>query len=290
MPRGDIIAQIKGMNKMAENYSAEALKGLSMLMSAGPDNADDIAETIDFLTYSGIDARNMYDQEEDMYCIYVKDAQVSKATRLIDAFLEEKYREAEPEDSETDSAEDIADTSAYEYSYVDYNDEEEDSEGSTGAFVASEVKYKDNSSSAYAFFIVALFVIVMLVCSSAGVIPLSITISTQPVMFVALILLAILFVAIGIYSLLKAEAYKQAMVQEKELDRTALDWFAATYTADQLDRSINAQYPDSTSEEELCLRRMELIKDYLLREYSDLEENHAEALSENIYTEMYEKG
>lgn len=226
------------------------------------DEAERISRINEFLTYSGIDAESTFDEESDIFQLAVPDSQYEKASALLKIFLDQ-----EPDDNENESESDNT------VSHV---------------FVGSEEKYKDHSSSAFSFLIVGILVILMLILSAVDILPLPLTWSEQPIMFLALCVISAICLIIGAASFKKANAYKIQINEENTLESSIIKWFTETYTGEQLDHTIEAAEGSIPKEEILCLKRFDLIHDYLLREYSSLEENHADSLSETIYQKLYE--
>ena len=115
--------------------------------------AEDLSEILDYLKYSEIDAESTCDEESGICSLTVPADQYEKASALLNIYQEEeseKQKDAAPSDTRT--------------------------------FVGSEEKYRDNASSAWSFLAVGLLVAVLLVLCSAGILPLPLTWSEQPMM------------------------------------------------------------------------------------------------------------
>lgn len=234
-------------------------EAMSILIS---DESERISRILEFLTYSGIDAKSVFDEESDIFQLAVPDSQYSKAASLLKIYMEQEPEEELPE--------------------------EEPAEQGIRTFVGSEEKYKENSSSAMSFLVVGALVIIVLVLASLDVLPLPITWGEQPIMFLVLCCISVAFLIIGVVSLKKANVYKAKMNEETTMETDIIKWFVDTYTGAQLDHTIEAEEGSIPKEEILCLKRLALIRDYLLREYPSLEENHADSLGETIYQKLYE--
>lgn len=226
--------------------------------------SEQISRISEFLTYSGIEAKNTFNEEADIFQLSVPDSQYEKASALLNIYLEQEN--------------DIASEDT----------EEKRSAPVSHAFIGSEQKYKDNSSSAFAFLSVGILVILVLVLSALNTLPFPLTWKEQPVMFLALCIVSAVFLIIGALSFKKAGTYKIQMDEENTLENCVVKWFTGTYTGAQLDQTIEAEEGSLPKAEILCLKRFELIHNYLMREYPSLEENHADSLSEIIYQKLYE--
>ena len=221
--------------------------------------AEDLSEILDYLKYSEIDAESTCDEESGICSLTVPADQYEKASALLNIYQEEeseKQEDAAPSDTRT--------------------------------FVGSEEKYRDNASSAWSFLAVGLLVAVLLGLCSAGILPLPLTWSEQPMMFLVLCVLAVVFVAVGIYSYQKAEQYKKQMKEEISLESEITCWFLDNYSEESIDREIESEEGTLPQEEILCLKRMEAIRSHLKAQYPDLEDGHADSLSETLYQDLYE--
>ncbi len=226
------------------------------------DESERIARILEFLTYSGVDAVKNYDKEADIYQLSVPKSQYDRAVSLLRIYMEQ-----EPdEESEIDIEEEPA----------------------SRPFIGSEEKYKDNYSSAFSFLTVGGLVILLLILCGFHVLPLPLTWDSQPIMVLALSAISVIFLVIGAVSLKKAGTYKEQIGTEEAMKSGILKWFYDTYTGEQIDRTIEANEGGIPRDEVLCLKRLALIHDYLLREYPSLEESRADSLGETIYQKLYE--
>lgn len=227
------------------------------------DESEQISRILEFLTYSGIDAESSYNGETDLFVLKVPGQQYRQASALLKIYMEQ-----EPDTPDKDH---------------------EEAAVPVHTFVGSDDKYKDNASSAFAFLTVGALILLVLILCSCNVLALPLTFAKQPFMFLTLLFLAFAFLVIGILSLKKADTYKEKMKTEKALEADMIKWFLATYRKEQLDHIIEAGEGTLPRAEILCLKRLELIRSYLLREYPALEENHADAVSETIYQKIFEE-
>ena len=219
-----------------------------------------ISRILEFLTYSGVDAVKKYDEESDLYQIFIPEDQYDRASALLAIFMEQEPSE----------------------------EEEAEADEPVRSFVGNGERYQENSSSAFSFLTVGLLVAALLLLCTFHVIPIPLTWDSQPVMYAALWIITAAFLIIGIFSLWKARDYRQKMHEDAEFEAGVLKWFLDTYDGDQIDHTIEANEGEIPQEEILCLKRLDLIRGYLMREYPSLDESYADRLSENLYQTLYE--
>ena len=164
-----------------------------------------ISRILEFLTYSGVDAVKKYDEESDLYQIFIPEDQYDRASALLAIFMEQEPSE----------------------------EEEEETDEPVRSFVGNGERYQENSSSAFSFLTVGLLVAALLLLCTFHVIPIPLTWDSQPVMYAALWIITAAFLIIGIFSLWKARDYRQKMHEDAEFEAGVLKWFLDTYDGDQ---------------------------------------------------------
>ena len=78
------------------------------------------------------------------------------------------------------------------------------------------------------------------------------------------------------------------MEDDAKFEEDVLKWFHDTYDGRLIDHTVEANEGEIPQEEILCLKRLELIRGYLMREYPSMEEGYADQLSEKLYQSLYE--
>ena len=84
-----------------------------------------------------------------------------------------------------------------------------------------------------------------------------------------------------------AAALKTEAVDEEKETKEIVEWFVKTYSAKDLDKQILSEEP-GLSEEEMSLRRFELIQDYLITGRDLPDQSYVDALCDMIYSRLYE--
>ena len=139
------------------------------------DESGQISRILEFLTYSGIDAESSYSGEDGLFVLKVPERQYRQASALLKIYMEQ-----EPDAPDKGHEETAA---------------------SSHTFVGSDEKYKDNTSSAFAFLAVGALLLLVLILCSCDILALPLTFASQPFMFLALFFLAFAFLIIGVLSL-----------------------------------------------------------------------------------------
>lgn len=183
----------------------------------------------------------------------------------------------------------------YSAAIEDYTDPAADStpaadlQEHTGIYVSSRDKYEDLSSSASSLLIIGLVLAVLLVIDLSRIIRLPMTHSSRLLTDSVLGLLAVACL-MGSHSTCKrANEIKAMIASEQKQRRQIIGWCTSTYPAPQIDKMIDAAEPGlPDSMEILSLKRMDMIRSYLIREYHIADELYLEDLCEEIYQKIFE--
>ena len=156
------------------------------------------------------------------------------------------------------------------------------------AYVNKEQRYEDMSSSATAFFIIGGALAVASVLILAGVINLPMYGIMKYIFQGMMIVMAIGSLAIAFSSRKSANVLKTEAVDEEKETEEIVEWFVNTYSGKVLDKQILAEEKD-LSEEEMSLRRFDLIQDYLITGRDLPDQSYVDALCDMIYNRIYEE-
>lgn len=159
----------------------------------------------------------------------------------------------------------------------------------SGIYVSNKDKYEDLSSSGFSLLIIGLILAVILAVDLSRIFKLPMGSSSR--IFTDSVLGILTFAClIGSHSTFKKANQVKAMIaSEQRQRRQIVNWCAFTYSADQIDKMIDAAettLPDSM--EVLCLKRMDMIRSYLIREYHIDDEPYLEDLCEEIFQKIFE--
>lgn len=156
-------------------------------------------------------------------------------------------------------------------------------------YVSNKDKYENLSSSGSSLLIVGAFFAVVFVIDLSRIVKLPITDNSR--VLTDTVLGVIAFACLwGAHSTYKKANLAKAMVAAEQRQRQQIiNWCVSTYSALQIDKMIEAaeaSLPDSM--EILSLKRMDMIKSYLIREYHIDDEPYLEDLSEDIFQKIFE--
>lgn len=156
------------------------------------------------------------------------------------------------------------------------------------AYVNKEQKYEDMSSSATAFFIIGGALIAASVLILTGIINLPMYGIMKYIFQGMLIVMAAGSLAIAFSSRKSAKVLKTEAVDEEKETQEIVQWFVDSYSAKTLDKQIQAE-ESGLSEEEMSLRRFDLIQDYLITNRDLPDQSYVDALCDMIYSRLYEE-
>lgn len=154
------------------------------------------------------------------------------------------------------------------------------------AYVDKKQQYEDVSSSASAFFIIGGVLAAASILTLTGILPLPMYGIMKYIFQGMMIVMAIGSLAVAFSSKKSAAVLKAEAVDEKKETEEIVEWFVNTYSADGLDSQITAEEPDLT-EEEMSLRRFDLIQDYLVTGRDLPDQSYVDALCDMIYDRIY---
>ncbi len=155
------------------------------------------------------------------------------------------------------------------------------------AYVNKGQKYEDVNSSASAFFLVGGVLAAGAVLCWSGVITLPMAAVSRYIFQGVLTAMAVGSLVVGVSSRKSAALLKvQAADEEKETEEL-VQWFVNTYAAEDLDRQILSEEA-GLSDEEMSLKRFELIQDHLVTSRDLPDQSYVDALCDMIYAKLYD--
>lgn len=214
-----------------------------------------------FLIYSGIPATTLPDEEDEtLLQVFVPEPQTDEGKKLVQVFLANEPTEEEniPLDAKP-----------------------------ARIYKKNSERYQDLHSSAFAFLTVGAFVLLVMLLSLAGILKLPFYGSSRILIHTVMIAVGIIFMIIGVISRKNAEIVKGTIKEEENRTAEILDWFLSTYAPAQIDESINAS-EEITTDEIRSLKRMDIIRDYLVRQYQITDDAYLDLLCEELYQKLYE--
>ncbi|MEG1902383.1 MAG: hypothetical protein RR225_08365 [Clostridium sp.] len=155
------------------------------------------------------------------------------------------------------------------------------------AYISKRQHYEDIRSSISAFFMIGgIFLIFSALCWM-GLIKLPL--APGPLMMFQIVLSAMGIGCLIVALVSKKSANQLIKAAEVEDARTKelITWFTNHYTAGQLDEVLLKE-DSSLEDNDLYLKRFELIQDYLVTEYDLPDQNYVDFLCEDIYGKLFE--
>lgn len=260
---------------LVDDADAKAASALVSLIAAEAPLAERIVE---FLSYSGVEVQMRFDQEADLFDLTVPEEQYEESIRLMKVLLANEAlhsMEAEAQRAQRFPAEPFK------------------------VHVRASDQYSDVASSAFSFLLVGAAVTTAMLLIATGVIHPPLYGQARFLTYTVLTVLGLVFLAVGVTSARKARQIKAAIREEDQFNASVYQWFLSTYTGAQIDQSADAQMDQDVamnpekqftiiSDEIRCLKRMDVIREYLKREYQHLDDGYVEYLCEELYQKIYE--
>ena len=238
--------------------------GRTAVTQGTQETADRITQ---FLTYSGVDATISFDEERSVYIVSVPQEQADLAEKLIKNF--EEIKQAPEREAESAPPESFLSRSP--------------------VFVRAEERFKNTTNSAYTFLTAGSFVFLLALIRCVMVF-----LKYRQDSAEACLLdlgMGTVFMSFGVYTLHKANEIRDKIKEENVFLTEAIEWFVSTYSAMQLDETIQAAADENTwlPFEECYFLRRSLIHCYILREYDKIDPSCADYLTDEIYVSIFEK-
>ena len=250
---------------------------VSLIDAEGP-----LAERIvEFLTYSGLDVRMHFDQDADLFSLTIPENQYMEGIRLMKVLLaNEALRTLEEEKKRAERSSPEEDVPVR-------------------VFVRAADKYTDVRSSAAAFLFTGAAMIAAAALTAFDVIHPPLKGSTRFLSLAVASGIGLAFLYIGLLSWRKARKLKLQIREENQFIESIYQWFLSTYTGPQIDLAADALMDQDVamnpekrftilSEEIRCLKRMDVIREFLKREYQQLDDSCIEYLCEELYQKIFE--
>ena len=157
--------------------------------------------------------------------------------------------------------------------------------GSSSRYVNISDKYEDAKSTAGALTVFGVLGLTVMGLSISGVLDKVVKLPFDPkenmLNCITMAGMFIVFTVIGIRYIFKAKEYEGMIGKEKSDYDKITEWLKTSVQKDIV--------PIEGSEEELYFKRSEVIKDKLMREFEDVDENLIEKLIDDNYDEIFSK-
>ena len=250
--------------------------------------AGKLQELVRFLMANQIRSVRLEDTENpEEKQVTVEEAELARAGRYRNVFLQEWAREHPEEWKETVGTEEIP-----EGTETEDGQEENESRSAQGNLSRSGV-YEDASqkaesfrSGAWVLILVGAAGLVLLALILAGILPLRLTGLSGALSGLVMGALFLVFFISGLSSLKTSRRLEEKAREESDLRRELLRWCRENLSAETVDESIR-DLP--ASEEERYFKRTERIGGLIAQNFLNLEEGWLEGLVDEIYTELFDE-
>lgn len=151
-------------------------------------------------------------------------------------------------------------------------------------YVDAKSRYQEYKSSGIMFLVFAALFLVFGILNIAGVIKIMASTPSLVIVFGA----AVAFTYIGITSLMKISSLKEEASEEENTTEDILDYLKDQFPKEELEKITkdNNNTGEELSGEELYFERIAEMKNYVMSEYPDKDENYLDALIEEYYNSL----
>lgn len=265
-----------------------------------------------FFEYSALDCELSYDEQNELYVISIPPKYEKEATKLYEAFY---YVEADMARSKKSMAKEISDESDdtddnnedssvlnEEYEENQYMESEEDSfeeedeyakevpsddissydaKDNGSVYVMKADQYKDLSGSVWIFLIFGVAGLIFVVLNIAGVL----TIFNGWISNTVMGALFLLFIYIALSTNQKAKKIQSEIDAENKLTEKINNWLKLNVT----ERFLDSIGDDSISEELNYIKKIDTIKEMLLKEFGSQNLAYLDRLIDEFYNSTFDK-
>ncbi len=236
-----------------------------------------------FLAYNGIEnVAIIFEESKQVHVLLVNEEEKEKALKIAKVYMDERVKEEQQRRA--------MENAGIEVPTQEAEQEEEESDRvfvPGGSYLNSAQKAEDNRSSAWTLLLVGGIGMVIMVLGMLDLLPFKVG---NPYMFYGVMsAVFILFIVMGFVSMKNAKFFAKNAESENTLKNTLLEWCKENLKADQIDSKI--QYAGEIGEEELYLRRYEIIKFMINHQFMNLDQGLVERLiDDDVYDMVFSDG
>ncbi len=169
----------------------------------------------------------------------------------------------------------------------DLGDEGAEPKTAEPAYVPKRVRYEDNKSSAYTFFLVGGVGAVLVILHIAGVFDFNLTPTSKLLTNTVMGALFVIFIIVGIVSAKNSVRYKREALAEEALTENIKSFIHELYTTDGIDNACGVT--DTSEAYEKWDLRYHFLEKQIAGEYPELAADYLEYITDMIYNELYEE-
>lgn len=158
----------------------------------------------------------------------------------------------------------------------------------SSVYVKKSERYQDMKSSASAFLLIGCVAVLLSALIFTGILPIA---GSSKISFGGILgVMGIACLVVCLKTNKEAARIKGEAAQENQETQELISWFLQAHSAEELDRQLAEEQggEQNCTPEELSLKRFSLIQDYLITEKDLPDPAYVEALSEEIYSRLFE--
>ena len=150
-------------------------------------------------------------------------------------------------------------------------------------YVDAKARYQEYKSSGIMFLVFAVLFLVFGILNVTGILNLM----ASSISLVLIFVMAVAFAYIGVSSLTKVSSLKEEASAEENTTEVIMQYLKDNYPAEVLkDSTTHPLTGEELTGEELYFVRMEEMKEHLVSEFQDRDENYLDALLEEYYNSL----
>lgn len=275
--------------ELVNEYKDVVLKNATaLLVQVETEQKDFVTKLQKFLEYSGITSATL--EEEGFTGVYVVPEELNKAKKCFKAFYSVETERVMQQAAEAafmkgkefdyfgdDDEEDADEESARDL--LDDEDAESVEERAAAKYVSAASRYEDYRTSGVTFTVLGGLGVIFAVLNFMEVFTLFGSTFSSVVLFV----MFGIFLALGIFSFMKAGKLKESAEIENKTVAEAKEWMEKNFSKDMLNDISVGSEDDVTSEELLYIERVDQLVKRLLDVFPGLKHSLAEQLVEEFF-------
>ena len=275
--------------ELVNEYKDVVLKNATaLLVQVETEQKDFVTKLQKFLEYSGITSATL--EEEGFTGVYVVPEELNKAKKCFKAFYSVETERVMQQAAEAafmkgkefdyfgdDDEEDADEESARDL--LDDEDAESVEERAAAKYVSAASRYEDYRTSGITFTVLGGLGVIFAVLNFMEVFTLFGSTFSSVVLFV----MFGIFLALGIFSFVKAGKLKESAEIENKTVAEAKEWMEKNFSKDMLNDISVGSEDDVTSEELLYIERVDQLVKRLLDAFPGLKHSLAEQLVEEFF-------
>lgn len=162
----------------------------------------------------------------------------------------------------------------------------------TPAYESARSRAEEHRSGAYTLLITGTVGLLADLCLFSGILPLSMTTFSRYLTCGVMGVLFAVFLWMGVSSLRSWQALTEKADREEDLESQIRQWCLNHLYAAQIDASLEGEdsslSPEDMGAEMLYFSRIERMKELILEQFGDLQENYLDHLTDLLYPEIFQ--